>query len=366
MFFIILLITIIWFMLPLVPSIQELLIPTDTDPLKVVPRDTGDISFFARNFRKYILSQLQKYDFSVLSDYEPAKLSDGTPFVRVQGTGQLPLQENSIVNTVDHVVIAGTGTILQDDTTFLREVYGMKSFIGGVQCIYRAILSEEDLTLSAGSTVLRWAHSVGLFTIGENSLLYGRASSDKELHLAPGVTFEWIAAPLISVGTPGEPHGIKGIMKETVKRIPFELDETTTMAGDTHRHEGDLLIRGQRLVSGNLIVTGRLDIMPGSCVQGNIKAYKEVTIGDKCIVQGSIVTKTVLTVGTECILWGPLVSEQEINVGYHSTVGTTDKPTTIVAPIVALYPGVAISGMVIAQNTGQVFSKTQQGQVPEI
>jgi len=327
--------------------------PTDIDPLRVVPRDSSAVSFFANNFRNYILKQVEKYDFSSLRDYQPARLPDGTPFVRVQGSGKLPLKETSSANTVDHVVIAGVGSILPDDTTFLREVYGVASLMGGGNCVYRAILAEEELTLQPGSIVLRWGHSVGVFNVHENSILHGRASSDKELHLMPGVTFEWIAAPVISVES-AEEH--IGTAKEEVQRVPFELDDMIKMTDDTYRYNGDILLPDRSLVTGNLVVKGRLMIGPETCIRGNLKSHGAITLGNGCIVEGSIVTSSLLTIGKNCILWGPIISEKQITVGNGSAVGTQDKPATVSAPLVNLHSGVVVTGMVVAQSAGKTLS----------
>lgn len=46
-----LLVTLAWAALPLLPAIRELLRPTDVEPLTMVGRDNADIGRFARHFR---------------------------------------------------------------------------------------------------------------------------------------------------------------------------------------------------------------------------------------------------------------------------------------------------------------------------
>lgn len=350
-FLILLLVTIVWLLLPIIPALRELIAPTDIAPLTVVSRESSDIAFFANNFRRYILPQIEKFDFSLIQDSEPAKLHDGTPFVRVQGVAQLPFQQHLSMNAVDYLIIAGDGTTMPDGMTVMREVYGVGSLRGGTDCAYRAILAEGDLELRMKSVVLRWVHSVGALDVHEGTILHGRASSDQALHLASGVTFEWIAAPVISV-VPAKEDAI-GKVEGKVQRSPIDLGDMVAMSDNTYRSDGDFTVAENSLLTGHLVVTGALVIGSGSHVRGNLKAHETVTLGDGCKIDGSIVARSTVIIGENCVIVGPLISEQEITVGHGSAIGTLEKPATISAPRVSLHTGVTVSGMVVVKNEGK-------------
>lgn len=350
-FLIFLAVTILWLLLPLIPALRELITPTDIAPLTVVSRESSDIAFFAKNFRHYLLPQVEEFDFTLLRDSEPAMLPDGTPFVRVQGSAQLPFQQHQSMDIVDCLVIAGDGTTLPDSMTLLREVYGVGSLRGGTDCAYRAILAERDLELGMRSVVLRWVHSVGGLDVQEGTILYGRASSDQALHLAPGVTFEWIAAPVISIVSAKEYATPK--LEEKVQRSPLDLGDMIAMSDNTYRSDGDFTVAEKSLLTGHLVVTGGLVVGPGAHVRGNLKAHETVTLGDGCRIDGSIVARSTVVIGKNCIIGGPLISEQEIIVGHGSAIGTLEKPATVSAPRVSLHAGVTVSGMVVVNNEGK-------------
>lgn len=346
-------VTVLWLLLPLIPALCEFMAPTDTAPLTVVSRDSSDIAFFSKSFRNYLLPLAEKFDFTTLRDSEPAILSDGTPFVRVQGVAQLPFVQHPLEKTVDHLVIAGDGAILPDRVTFQREIFGVKSLIGGSDCTFRAILAEGNLTLHDRSIVLRWAHSVGVFEVHEGTALYGRASSDEALHLALGTSFEWIAAPVISVGKTQVSPVEAG---QDIQRSPRKLDDMIAMTDDTYRFDGDLVVSERSIVTGNLVVTGKVTIESNSHIRGSLKAHEMVTLGEGCLIDGSIITMASICVGRKCTIGGQLIAEEEISVGHGSLIGSREKPVTVSAPHVTLCAGVVVSGMVVAQGAGKTMA----------
>ena len=349
-FFILLAAALLWLLFPLTPSLLEFVRPTDIAPLKVVSRDSGDIAFFANNFRNYFLAQAEKFDFTTIRDLELSQLPDSSPFMRVRGNVCFPPNHNQASNTVDYLVIAGPETTLPDNITFLREVYGVGGLTGGVGCAYRAVLADRDLTLLGESIVLRWAHSMGTFTVQEGSILHGRTSSDEELFLASGVTFEWISAPVILVGKANEVNDISQLQ---LRDVTFNQVDLKVMTDGTYRFDGDISIPANGLVTGNFIVTGRIYIGSRAHIKGSIKAYKNIITEDNCRIDGSVVTRSTINIGKFCIVKGPLISETGIIIGQGTMVGNKEELSTISAPIVTIHSGTVIYGMVVAQRLGQ-------------
>jgi len=349
-FFIFLALTLLWLLFPLTPSLLEFARPTDINPLKVVSRDSGDIAFFANNFRSYFLTQAEKFDFTTIRDSELSKLPDGSPFIRIRGTAWDPTTQNQASKTVDFLVIAGPETTLPDNVTFLREVYGVGELTGGVGCAYRAILADKSLTLPGQSIILRWAHSIGKLTVQEGSILHGRASSDDEFFLASGVTFEWICAPIISVGVIEKRDDTRQLQ---LQNVTFDQVDLKIMTDGTYRFDGDISIPANGLVTGNFVVTGQINIGSGAHVKGSMKAYKDINTEENCRIDGSVVTRSAINIGKFSIIEGPLISEAGIVIGQSTLIGSKDKPSTVSAPSVTIHSGVVIHGMVVAQRIGQ-------------
>ena len=57
--FLLLLATIAWFLLALLPALRELIGRTDTEPLRLSP-EAADIRFFAQSFRRYVNENLER------------------------------------------------------------------------------------------------------------------------------------------------------------------------------------------------------------------------------------------------------------------------------------------------------------------
>lgn len=346
-FFVFLALTFLWLLLPLIPSLLEFVRPTDIDPLKVVSRDSGDVAFFANNFRNYFLTQAEKFDFTTIQDSELSKLPDGSPFIRIRGN---VWNQKQVSAPVDYIVIAGPETTLPDDVTFLREVYGVGELTGGVGCAYRAILTDKSLVLLEQSIILRWVHSIGKLTVQGGSILHGRASSDEELCLAIGVTFEWISAPVIFVGKT-EISSDTGPLQ--LQRAIFDQVDLKTMTDGTYRFEGNISIPTNSLFTGNIVATGQINVGYGAHINGSMKAYNDINVKDNCKIDGSIVTTFKIKINNFCIIQGPVISEIGIIIGQGTIIGSKDKLSTVSAPSITIHSGAVIYGMVVAQNIGQ-------------
>ena len=255
-------VTLLWFALPLLPALRELLRPSDIAPLKVVDRSSGHVAYFARNFRQYLDRALPPE--AGVGDYS-GKLLDGTEFVRVNlHPGPLRDAEQRAHH---RIVILDTPHTLEDGASYLMELYARAPLVGGGKSVYRALYAEGEVVLGEGSQVLRWAHAVGQLNVGAHSVLRGRVSSDVGVVLGGDVVFERIGAPVISVGAAQDPPPEPPSAPQS-----YRAPEGARRIGDHLRVEGDLEIPEGVLVGSSLVVAGRLRIGMGAIVQGSVKA----------------------------------------------------------------------------------------------
>ena len=338
-----------WIVLPLVPALRELFRPTDVDPLTMVGRDNADISRFARNFREYLQGQLNALEGEPDARGEQTgKLPDNTPFMRL---ARLP---NEISRTSmppganGRLLVLDQSTVLDGGEQFRLEVWSREDFIGGPSATYRAILGEQNVELAEQSVVLRWVHSVGPLVVGPRSSVYGRTSSEKEVHLGPGVTFDRIGAPLIVVGT-AAPRSLP----PSLGGRKFQAPERSRRLGDHLRVEQDLEVPADTVIEGNLVVAGRCWLGKGVRVNGSLKVHRELTMDDGVVVTGAVVSRKLIKVGRESWIRGPVISEEHLEVGSGSTIGTPDSPTTISARTIALASGISLSGQIMGEDGGQ-------------
>ncbi len=336
--------TVGWFLLPLVPAILELLHPSDVAPLRVVPRDAGDVSFLARGFRQYLGRQMNLLPAATPADFL-GRLPDGTHFARVKA-GPDVLRPGEPGTTQDRVVRVDTPIALAGNQTFLQEVHATEDFVGGPQTVYRALLGERRITLGERSRVLRWVHAGGALTIGGESALQGRISSDESVTVGPGVEFDRIGAPEIRTTGSAAPA-------RAAATGGWQLPDGARRIGDHHRIDGDLEIGAGVKVIGSLVVTGRLTVRQGAEIHGSVKVHGDVTIERAAAIRGSLVGRRNVVVGPAAEVLGPVIGDGEVSLGDGSSVGRGDAQTTVAAGTLKLGRGVAVFGQIMARDGGR-------------
>ncbi|HEV8355801.1 MAG TPA: polymer-forming cytoskeletal protein [Gemmatimonadales bacterium] len=335
-----------WFFLPLLPALRELLRPTDIAALKVVDRSSGYVAYFARNFRMYLEKQTALLPAEQQVGDFFGRLPDGTRLIRIHKAGDT-LERESQEGAENRLVVVDVPLALEGGETFLMELYARAPLTGGPGAVYRAVYAEKELTLGDDSTVLRWAHAGGRLTVGKDSVLRGRISSDLGVELAPGVVFERIGAPIISAGnhSPPEPPP-----PPPAPPAPWQFPAGAKMVGDHVRIAGDAEIPPGLRVAASLVVAGRLSIGLGTIVEGSVKAHGDVVLADEAQVQGAVVTRTRLVVGRGAWIGGPAIAEVSIRLGRGALVGGPELPATASAPEVELETGAAVYGQISAPN----------------
>jgi len=333
----ILIVTLAWVLLPLVPALLELRSRENLKPLEVTDRSAGRVGFFARNFKQYLDKVLPQE--AGAGDYA-ARLLDGTEFIRVnRRTDQLATQQK----TEPRVVIFDAPQSLPGDQTYLMEVYSRATLTSGQETNYRAVYSEDDLTLGENNRVFRWVHANGVLSIGSHSVLRGRVSSELKVVMGADVVFERAGAPVIAYQDVSElPAASRSELRS------WNLPVGAQKVGDHIRIDGDLDIPRETLVTGSLVVTGRLRIGTGSLVDGSIKAYQDVELADKARVSGAVVTRSRLAVGEAAWIGGPALAERSVRLGRKSVVGGPSREVSVAGIEVELSEGATVYGQISA------------------
>jgi cytoskeletal protein CcmA (bactofilin family) len=338
-------VTLLWFLLPLLPALRELLRPSDIAPLKVVDRSSGHVAYFARNFRQYLDKALPPA--AGVGDYA-GKMLDGTEYIRVNlHPGALLDAEQRVQN---RIVILDTPLTLEAGGSYLMELYARAPLVGGAKSVFRAVYAEGELVLGEGSQVLRWAHAGGKLNVGAHSVLRGRVSSDVGVSLGGDVVFERIGAPVISVGAEQDPPPPPPAAPQS-----FRLPDGARQIGDHVRIEGDLEIPEGVLVGSSLVVAGRLRIGMGTIVQGSVKAHRDIELADEAQVAGSVVSRTRLMLGQAAWIGGAAIAEQRIRLGRGAVVGSPERPATVAAPEIELSKGATVYGQISAMRGARTF-----------
>jgi hypothetical protein len=336
-------VTLLWFLLPLLPALRELLRPSDIEPLRVVDRSSGHVAYFARNFRQYLEKALPVE--AGAGDYA-GRMLDGTDFLRINLRPAAIMEAEQ--RTHNRIVVFDTPLTLEGRESFLLEVYARAALVGGPRTVFRAVYAERELMLGEATRVLRWTHASGRLTVGPQSVLHGRVSSDTAVVLGSGVVFERIGAPVISVGGAQEPAP----PPPAPPRV-WQLPAGARQIGDHVRIEGDLEIPEGVLVHRSLVVAGRLRIGLGAIVSGSVKAHREIVLGDEAQIAGSAVSRTRITLGQAAWIGGSAIAERSVGLGKDAVVGSPARPATVTATDVELANGATIYGQISALRAGR-------------
>ena len=357
--FLLLLATLAWFLLALLPAICELVSRTDIEPLRLSP-EAADIRFFAQSFRRYVNENLERLR-AAAADHVCAivELERDTAWYASPASGVKRVFEGCHGSTpLDKLVAIAEGNIrVSDDFVMAREIFAGGSLHGGARAMFRALLVEHDATLGAETTVVRWADAGHTLTVGQNSTLYGRASAGNIMMLAEGTRFERLAAPRIVFGS-SEPEDEDGRVarKRRLGRatyMTFQPPDNAVVSEGRWALEGDLHVPGGHVVNSDLVLTGALTVGRGAKIEGAVRAHT-VRAADDCIFSRSIVAEKHLSVGAHCHITGPIAVEGEAVIGDGCRVGEVGDETTISAIKIRVGRRVELSGEIWARSLGMV------------
>ena len=250
-----LLLACVLFTLPLVPTLIELRLKRDGQPLNVIQDHAGEIRHFSYGFRRYIANILEPLQECVASGTTATgTMPDGHHYLLLGRTDDARLvSDGGKTVTCRSVVGAGTDVVFPDGITFAEEVYAAGGLTGGQKNTFRAVLGEKDIELGLASTVIRWAHAVGAFRAERDCDLYGRISSDREIQLETGCAFQRLNAPRIALGRADTEAS--GNAEETAP-IPTPVGRRLI--------DEDLEIQAGEVVAANIVTRGKIRVGAGA------------------------------------------------------------------------------------------------------
>jgi len=340
-FLLVLAATLAWMAIPFVPALLELLRPQDASPLNAVGQDSGQLTYFATSFAERMKSE------GMLGTSVPPRLTDGSNVVVHNMVSPVAASRVPIAD----VVVLADDTPLPAGLHVLRECLARRTFHGGANSSYRAVLGQRDVQLAEGSSVLRWIHANGRLTAAPGTRLLGRATSDREILLDVDVQFDRLDAPMVRVGGGGT---LETPILPVSAYMPFVPTKAVALAPGYWRVEGDLEIPPDTSVAGSIIVRGKVVVGEGARVEGSIKAHDTMHIKSRAVVIGALSARGRIVIEDGARLSGPVISESSIIVG-ASVIGVANKRTTVTAPRVQLRSGATVYGAVMSADGGETL-----------
>lgn len=342
------LLALVLFILPLLPAFLELRLKRDAQPLNVIQQHAGEIRHFAYGFRSYIKALLKPLrECAASGTTARGIMSDGDEYLLLGRTSEALSAFTAERMAKCHAVVAASMDVfLPDGITFTKEVYAAGEFTSGEANAFRALLGEKDVHLKRASTVNRWAHAVGTLRAEHDCDLYGRISSDRQIHLESGCAFQRLNAPCIVLG-----HS-----RSEVTDAPAETEPTSPPL-ERLLVDDDLEIRAGDIVTTNIVTRGKLHIGVGARVLGSVKSSQHMRVEAEVRVDGSLISGSTMHIGPDCRITGPVIAERGMTIEAGTHCGSNRVPTTVTAPTIQIADGVVVFGTIWARTEGQVVSR---------
>jgi len=350
------LVTIAWFLLALVPALHEHFKRSDVEPLRVASA-AADIRYFGISFQAFVNKQL-----ALLQERATTTVPHVTTLADESPVWYAPVRdEESPVPSVfagasaekiaEGLVVIAEGSLrVPNGAHVLKELYAGGTLDAGANCVLRAVLARGDATLGPQCEVLRWVSTGGAFHAGTGSVLWGRASSWGTMTLGEGVQFQRLGAPRMEMGWP-----ISDVARDMRERPAMEPTARVTIASSRWVVDGDFAVPAGVSVSADLIVSGTLRVGTGALLNGAVRCGVLIA-EDECVFMRSVIGAKRLAFGARDHVTGPVVVEGEAAFGDDCRIGDEESATTVSAVSVRVGNGVVICGEVWARRQGVVRS----------
>lgn len=203
----------------------------------------------------------------------------------------------------------------------------------------QTLLASARVRLSPHTQVGEWVR--GLTVEAQEGCGLGRlATAQAALHIAPGVRFTELEAPVIrcvdSSDRPGASSaGIRG-----------PLTEAEGVHWDRHHQRGQTLspvrTAALRTWTGDLISRSDLILGEGAHVRGNLRCQGDLTLRAGCRIEGSIIAFGEIFVAPGCQITGSIQSEAQLTLGPGCVIGTLERPSIVKVARLTKAPGVIL------------------------
>jgi cytoskeletal protein CcmA (bactofilin family) len=352
--------TILLFLLPLLPALLELQLKQDVSPIRIDQAHAGNIDHFAESFMTFIKQAIDDHQAGRNNALAP----ESCCLLENDGLFEPTLDELKRSRT--NRLIVGTGHLyLPDQFNFTQEIFSEKDIMGGKNDRIRSVLALGDLELGENSELLRWAHARKI-KVGAGCILLGRISAEEAIVFQPECEFTRVNARRVYVQS-GDSTGIA----DEVFLLPEKGQKTEVSALQSHVDDsGRVLLNGNLdfpehgFWKGDLIVRGNALIRREAQIFGNLKVYGQLRIEPGVNITGSIVCNKNIIIADACALGGPLVAESQIDIDVGTRIGASAALTTITAPVIRIASGVTIYGTIWARIRGETLASLGSIEMP--
>jgi hypothetical protein len=348
---VLLLFTMSWYLLALLPALRELVLKTDANPLVVHADYSGEATHFAKSSLEFISANFPGRLLKQHAGRIEGLLDNGNPYTLIPyADHEVEIDRYELAShSVDRVLISYAPLRLPDQTAALATIYSARDLKGGAGTAYRALFGDSNIDLRERSIVLRWVHAEGRLDVGHESSLFGRASAGRGIRIMPGSKFQRLSAPRIEFGDTRE---VSNPINSPL--TPASVPHLPEMMVPRHVVKGSVVLPPNSFVGHDIVSSGSIRVGRGSWIAGSLKAADDVLVDGESRIDGSVVAERDVFIGGGCYVRGPVIAERNVLIDGPTAVGSPGGPTTLTAPSIYFSEGVVVFGSVWARESGSV------------
>lgn len=361
-------------MIPFLVALKELFKPKDNEPLHIEMDHFKDPMYFGKAFKRMIREKVESAGNNQLPGKKSIKLSKEEQI-------DIILANRNEYNdrSCDHLLYVMGSLKTPDNAAFSKEIYSKGNIRIGRNNSLRAVHCEQDIHIGKQSMVSRWVCSEKNIMVQAGCELGRSIACEGRLQLAPGCRFtQAYGLPVIAADKNKNPYDLLNfnypnrpplkynmewsIVKKHVSINCAVVDKASEEAREEVLKEiadkfdvwdHHVVLPESSLINCNFAVTQPLEIKKNCTVNGCIKAYKDLHIGEYSVITGDVFVEGDVRIDRNCILLGSVFSQGRIYIGKGVRISRPDGYKSVIGKKrIELDRNVVIYGYLLTEGVG--------------
>ena len=319
--------------LPFLPSIFEILRPSDSKSLKITnhilrdPRSSPQFLFW--HYAQLLGAENLEALSAIAHVDKPTLLNES---ILALPKGKVSTLDRSISR-----VLSGGSIELLSHTAYLCKIVSLQSILTGSHNGLNEIHAKDRLTIGENSKLLWWASGTDII-LKPRLDLPGKIQANRSIQIEGEMLFHHLEAPTISYATE--------------ERLAHFVALPLTLPRHTYKESCN--IKANETFEGDLIVKGDLVLNENSAVHGSVKCH-----GKLILHSGSRVTGNVVSLGDmECLgnnwIGGTILGQKNISFLPGARIGSENQKVTLSAHTIQISKNFKAHGTIRAWKRGIV------------
>jgi hypothetical protein len=295
----------VFLFLPFVPSLIELFLKRDAEPIPINPERKKEPDYFGKSFINLLATALKELKIQEVERLNPVYLK--LKLNKEEWVGFLN-DEKLAESTMDTPVVFTKDTVFLQNHTFRRELVVFGNAVFKNTCVARSLYVKGDCLIKTPVRIARWSHVEGTLITRSDADL-GVSVYAREIRIRGWTTFKRAYAQKID--TSDAPLVDKKNNAERVINLKgnFSITDNISIAGKEK----------PVFVDGDIFCDGDVEIEGDVWIKGNVFSQKSITLKDGVVIGIEGKVKSVVARGEILIkgpfrIYGYLHSEKRVEV----------------------------------------------------